>query len=52
MSKNTRATIALNKLGVNFTLHSYDCDSDAERIGLQAAEAIGMSLARPEDTYG
>jgi Cys-tRNA(Pro)/Cys-tRNA(Cys) deacylase len=42
MSKSTRATLALNKVGVNFTLHSYDYDPDAERIGLQAAEAIGI----------
>src|SRR5215470_5075140 len=42
MSKSTRATLPLNKVGVNFTLHSYDYDPDAERIGLQAAEAIGI----------
>src|SRR5215467_8457170 len=42
MAKSTRATHALNKAGVNFTLHSYDYDPDAERIGLQAAIAIGV----------
>ena len=42
MAKSTRATLALNKAGVNFTLHSYDYDPDAERIGLQAAIAIGV----------
>jgi|SRR5882724_1545272 len=46
MSKSTRATLALNKLGVNFTLHSYAYDPDAERIGLQAAEAIGIEPQR------
>ncbi len=46
MSKSTRATLALNKLGVNFTPHSYDYDPDAERIGLQAAEAIGIEPRR------
>jgi len=46
MSKSTRATLALNKVGVNFTLHSYDYDPDAERIGLQAAEAIGIEPRR------
>src|SRR5262247_3856809 len=46
MSKSTRATLALNKAGVNFTLHSYDYDPDAERIGLQAAEAIGIEPRR------
>ena len=46
MSKSTRATLALNKVGVNFTLHSYDYDPAAERIGLQAAEAIGIEPRR------
>src|SRR5437899_1922162 len=46
MSKSTRAFLALNKVGVNFTLHSYDYDPDAERIGLQAAEAIGVEPRR------
>jgi Cys-tRNA(Pro)/Cys-tRNA(Cys) deacylase len=35
MSKSTRATLVLNKAGVNFTLHSYDYDPDAKGIGLQ-----------------
>ena len=46
MSKTTRATQALDKLGVKFTLHSYDYDPNAERIGLQAAEAIGAAPRR------
>src|ERR1700719_3969553 len=46
MSKSTRATLALNKVGVNFTLHSYDYDPDADRIGLQAAEALGVEPRR------
>lgn len=41
MSKTTRATQALAKAGVTFTVHTYDYDPNAERIGLQAAEAIG-----------
>ncbi|MBP2548331.1 Cys-tRNA(Pro)/Cys-tRNA(Cys) deacylase [Neorhizobium galegae] len=41
MSKTTRATQALAKAGVAFTIHTYDYDPNAERIGLQAAEAIG-----------
>ena len=41
MSKTTRATQALQKAGVAFTLHTYEYDPDADRIGLQAAEAIG-----------
>ncbi len=46
MSKSTRATLALKKVGVNFTLHSYDYDPAAEHIGLQAAEAIGIEPRR------
>src|SRR5436853_4635600 len=46
MSMRTRATLELNKVGVNFTLHNYDYDPDAERIGLQAAEAIGVEPRR------
>ena len=41
MSKNTRATQALQQAGVPFTVHAYDYDPNAERIGLQAAEAMG-----------
>src|SRR2546428_3553848 len=46
MSKSTRAILLLNKVGVNFTLQSYQYDPDAERIGLQAAEAIGVEPRR------
>jgi Cys-tRNA(Pro)/Cys-tRNA(Cys) deacylase len=46
MSKTTRATLALEKAGVRFTLHSYDYDPDAESIGLQAAAAIGADPRR------
>src|SRR4029434_10913782 len=46
MSKSTRAALALSKVGVNFTLHSYDYDPDTEHIGLQAAEAIGIEPRR------
>jgi Cys-tRNA(Pro)/Cys-tRNA(Cys) deacylase len=46
MSNSTRATLALDKAGVNFTLHSYDYDPDAERIGFQAAQAIGIEPRR------
>ncbi|MFD1744657.1 Cys-tRNA(Pro) deacylase [Rhizobium helianthi] len=41
MSKTTRATQALTQAGISFTVHTYDYDPNAERIGLQAAEAIG-----------
>jgi Cys-tRNA(Pro)/Cys-tRNA(Cys) deacylase len=46
MSKTTRATQALDKLGVKFTVHTYAYDPDAESIGLQAAEALGVAPQR------
>jgi Cys-tRNA(Pro)/Cys-tRNA(Cys) deacylase len=46
MSKTTPATKALQKLGVKFALHSYVYDSNAESIGLQAAEALGIEPRR------
>jgi Cys-tRNA(Pro)/Cys-tRNA(Cys) deacylase len=46
MSKTTRATQALGKLGVSFALHTYDYDPDADRIGLQAADALGVEPRR------
>lgn len=46
MSKTTRATQFLEKAGVDFTLHAYDYDPNAERIGLQAAEAMGEAPHR------
>jgi Cys-tRNA(Pro)/Cys-tRNA(Cys) deacylase len=46
MSKSTRATQTLDKLGVAFRLHSYDYDPDADSIGLQAAAALGIAPQR------
>src|ERR1700694_4083625 len=46
MSKATPATLALRKLGFAFKLHTYVYDSDADRIGLQAAEALGVEPFR------
>ena len=46
MSKTTRATLALTKAGVTFALHSYDYDPDADSIGLQAAQALGIEPRR------
>jgi len=46
MAKTTRATQMLSMLGINFTVHSYDYDPDAESIGLQAAEALGEPPSR------
>jgi Cys-tRNA(Pro)/Cys-tRNA(Cys) deacylase len=41
VSKTTPATLALDKAGVAYTLAIYDYDPNAERVGLQAAEALG-----------
>lgn len=46
MSKTTRATQALQKAGVAFTVHTYDYQPDADRIGMQAAEALGEDPCR------
>jgi Cys-tRNA(Pro)/Cys-tRNA(Cys) deacylase len=46
MSKTTPATKTLEKLGVKFTLHAYVYDSDADSIGLQAAEALRVEPFR------
>ena len=46
MAKTTRATQFLEKGGVAFTTVTYDYDPNAERIGLQAAEAIGEAPHR------
>jgi Cys-tRNA(Pro)/Cys-tRNA(Cys) deacylase len=46
MSKTTRATQVLGQAKVAFTVHSYDYDPNAERIGLQAAEALGEAPHR------
>jgi Cys-tRNA(Pro)/Cys-tRNA(Cys) deacylase len=42
MARSTPATVALEKAGVAFKLHEYDCDPNAERVGMQAAEALGV----------
>lgn len=46
MSKRTRATDALENAGVAFSVHAYDYDPDAARVGLQAAEALGETPDR------
>jgi Cys-tRNA(Pro)/Cys-tRNA(Cys) deacylase len=46
LSKSTRATKALEQAGVAFSVHSYDYDPDAEKIGLQAAAALGEAPQR------
>ena len=46
MSKTTPATLALAKAGVTFSIVTYDYDPKAERIGLQAADAMGVAPHR------
>jgi Cys-tRNA(Pro)/Cys-tRNA(Cys) deacylase len=46
MAKGTPATVALQKAGIAFKLHEYAYDPNAERIGMQAAEALGIEPAR------
>lgn len=46
MAKTTPATLALRKAGVAFTVHTYDYDPDAGRVGLQAAQSLGADPAR------
>src|SRR5258707_2520212 len=46
MPGSTRATLLLSNLGVSFALHTYGYDPGAERIGLQAADALGVEPRR------
>jgi len=43
VSRTTPATLALDRAGVAYTLATYDYDPNADRIGMQAAEALGAS---------
>lgn len=46
MGQATRATKALEQAGAAFTVHVYDYDPTADRVGLQAAEALGERPGR------
>jgi Cys-tRNA(Pro)/Cys-tRNA(Cys) deacylase len=46
MAKGTPATVALAKAGIAFTLHAYDYDPRDEGVGWQAAQTLGLDLAR------
>lgn len=48
MSRTTPGTLRLSKLGVAFDLHPYAYDPDAPRVGLQAAQALGVD---PDQTF-
>ena len=50
MSKRTRATEMLEKAAISFSVHSYDYDPNADRIGLQAAEALQQPPERVPKT--
>ena len=41
MGRSTRATKALEAARVAFAVHEYDYDPGVDRVGLQAAEALG-----------
>lgn len=41
MSKTTPATLTLDKAGVAYRIATYTYDPGADRVGLQAAEALG-----------
>ena len=45
MSKITPATQALDRAGVAYAVATYDYDPSADRVGLQAAEALGAPPA-------
>lgn len=42
MSKTTPATLAMDRAGLRYTLATYDYEPGADRVGLQAAEALGV----------
>ncbi len=46
MSRTTPGTLLLSRLGIRFELHPYAYDPEAPRIGLQAAEALGIDAAQ------
>lgn len=46
MSVRTRATAFLDKCGITFSVHSYEYDPAAERIGIQAAVSMGVAPRR------
>ena len=46
MAKATPATRMLDQAKVEYALHEYDYDPNAPRIGMQAAEALGIEPQR------
>lgn len=48
MAKETAGTLALKKAGIAFTPYPYDYDPNADKIGIQAANALGKA---PEQVF-
>jgi Cys-tRNA(Pro)/Cys-tRNA(Cys) deacylase len=48
MSRTTPGTLLLEKLGIAFELHPYNYDPDVPRVGLAAADALGID---PSQTF-
>jgi len=48
MSHTTQGTLLLDRLGIAYTLHPYEYDPEAPRIGLHAAESLGVD---PSQTF-
>ncbi len=46
MSHITQGTLQLDKLGIAYELHPYAYNPDAPRVGLQAAEALGIDASQ------
>jgi Cys-tRNA(Pro)/Cys-tRNA(Cys) deacylase len=46
MSHTTQGTLLLDRLGIAYELHPYDYDPEAPRVGLQAAEALGIDAGQ------
>jgi Cys-tRNA(Pro)/Cys-tRNA(Cys) deacylase len=46
MSRTTPATQFLTRQGIAFTVHTYAYDPQADRVGMQAAEALGEEPRR------
>jgi len=46
VSHTTQGTLLLDRLGIAYALHPYDYDPDAPRVGLQAAEALGVEASQ------
>jgi hypothetical protein len=43
MSQVARATLAVDKAGESYCVHAYDYDPKADRVGVQAAESLGVA---------